>query len=459
MNSNNVSIAKIVKYSEADQPLCASAARISTTAGNSLEIFQKSMEPDQLAEGNSKLIRRVLSSGHKSFLEHAVFTIAFCNVSVFIEQFMIEFRLASYTVKSRRYVDFGSMGYYIPSDLEGRQLDLYKSQMDARFSQYSHFLEMGVPKEDARFLLPYCFYSNFYCTVNARELIHILREMLYGRGREFDEITALARQLLTQLREIFPAAAEEVTPYETGYQGISVPCAQEEDGLCMTSCSVEMLEAPHDPMGRLLSAYFVSRGERYTGSNLPTMDEDALIGSFISSDRPRELEHVSYTFLIRDISLSAITHLVRHRMQSLSVPPLTAVRRGRFMVPETVKKDARLLEEYRKAFQSEAEAARAFQDAGGRKEHLVYFNLAGNVLDVLTTLNAREMLVFFKLRCCSRAQWEIHNVADAMLKEARSSFPQLFSRMGPSCLTDGRCPEGRLSCGNMEEVLKKYRIE
>ena len=77
-------------------------------------------------------------------------------------------------MKSRRYVDFSGVGYYVPPELEGEPLALYRDYMDTLFSAYGTLLERGVPKEDARFLLPYSFRSNFYCTLNARELAHVI---------------------------------------------------------------------------------------------------------------------------------------------------------------------------------------------------------------------------------------------------------------------------------------------
>lgn len=70
------------------------------------------MPPEK--EKNEKLIGKVLSSGHTSVLEHGYVNLAFENVSVLAEQFLIEFRLASFTVKSRRYVDFSGAGYVAP---------------------------------------------------------------------------------------------------------------------------------------------------------------------------------------------------------------------------------------------------------------------------------------------------------------------------------------------------------
>ena len=44
------------------------------------------------------------------------------------------------------------------------------------------------PREDARFVLPYCFCSNFYMTMNARELCRLVCQMAFGRGANMPEI-------------------------------------------------------------------------------------------------------------------------------------------------------------------------------------------------------------------------------------------------------------------------------
>ena len=173
--------------------VAASAARISTQQGTAMEMFESSMGDER----DLKLIGKVLSSGHKSVIEHQTFSIAFNDVSVFAEQFAIESRLASFTVKSRRYVDFVGAGFVMPEGLNEAQRALYAQTMNRRFADYERLMALGVPKEDARFLLPYCLRSNFYMTLNARELIVLVCAMLYGRGKGFPEIEALGRQLPT----------------------------------------------------------------------------------------------------------------------------------------------------------------------------------------------------------------------------------------------------------------------
>ena len=65
---------------------------------------------------------------------------------------------------------------------------------------------------------------------------------------------------------------------------------------------------------------------------------------------------------------------------------------------------------------------------------------------MMVTMNARSLFNFFKLRCCTRAQWEIRFLAIEMLGLVKEVAPQIFKYAGPGCVR-GRCPEGSMSCG------------
>ena len=192
--------AYIIGCSNCGEEVCAASGRISTQSGTALEIFDRSHD----REKNKNLINKVTKSGHTSTVEHIFFNIAFENVSVVVEQFMIEFRLASFTVKSRRYVDFSDCGYHIPEFKCDEDKDKYIAVMDKLFKTYSYLTEKDVPKEDARFVLPYCFYSNFLCSLNGREMINVITAMIYGRGRKIKEIYEIGLSLLEQCREYAP---------------------------------------------------------------------------------------------------------------------------------------------------------------------------------------------------------------------------------------------------------------
>jgi thymidylate synthase (FAD) len=75
---------------------------------------------------------------------------------------------------------------------------------------------------------------------------------------------------------------------------------------------------------------------------------------------------------------------------------------------------------------------------------------------IVVTMNVRSLFNFFRHRCCSRAQWEIKAVADEMLKLCREVAPNVFKNAGPSCLA-GKCPEGKMTCGKINEMKEFYR--
>ena len=71
-------------------------------------------------------------------------------------------------------------------------------------------------------------------------------------------------------------------------------------------------------------------------------------------------------------------------------------------------------------------------------------------------MNARELLHFFRVRCCNRAQWEIRQLAIEMLKIVKKIAPILFINAGPACVS-GKCPEGKFSCGEAQKIRKKFK--
>ena len=90
--------ALIIGLSDCGEKVTAAGGRVSTQEGTALSIWAKSQDDEK----NANLIDKVTRSGHNSVVEHTYFNLAFQNVSAVVEQFIIEFRLASFTVKSRR---------------------------------------------------------------------------------------------------------------------------------------------------------------------------------------------------------------------------------------------------------------------------------------------------------------------------------------------------------------------
>lgn len=461
---------KIIGYTNEPDRITASGARISTTMGDSLAIFENATN----TEKNQELVKKVLKSGHKSLIEHINFNLAFINVSAYVEQFMLEFRLASFTVKSRRYVDFSNMGFVSPSfvDVNGIPLNnveelqkIYNEHMTFLFKEYGDFVEAGIPKEDARFLLPYSYRSNFYCTVNARELCKILYSMLYGRGMGHAEIYALGKNLLEQAIESCPFIFDDLIAIENGdenkYDKLAEIIDISDDSECLFDNSVELLNYTENP------EIAVARAALIGHTNFPTKKIENILTNkkyvaqiielVLSDRRPRELEQINFTFRINSVTLAAITHLTRHRMQSIIIPPFQDVCKcERYIIPDTVKADASLLKRYKDAYAKTKELYERLHSKGLNKYEISYLYLSGNVIDITTTMNGRELLTFIGLRSCNRTQWETRGIAVKMLNLLRDVSPLLFKHFGPNCYIKGNCPEGKMTCGMYCEVQKRF---
>ena len=432
----NYGTATILLRNEAALRTVASSARISTQQGTALEIYEKSGDRQK----DLNLVNKVLASGHKSVIEHQTLSIAFDNVSVLVEQFVIEFRLASFTVKSRRYVDFSDAGYVVPEGMSPEAETLYRGRTEALFALYEQLLQLDIPKEDARFVLPYGFRSNFFATMNARELIHMVIAMLKGPGSPFPELRALGLQLKEQFDEMYPGVLDAELKH-------APECMEEGDAGPILAGSarepeVRIVSAPANPVEVLGTA--MRFGRRFGGFDAENMRK------LLLDARPRELELLSYSFRIDNLSLACVTHFTRHRMLSLMLRhELSALAEGNYVLPESISANPEALRLYCGAFEAQTAAAARAQELGADESQLSYFAMAGHTTSILITMNARELLHFAKLRCCARAQWEIRGIARAMIELLNETDAQpVFCGYGPTCAVTGRCPEGKMSCGH-----------
>jgi len=435
MNDSNKSCALIIGQSIEGVKISSVGGRISTTEGTVFDVLEKSQDNEK----NIKLISKVLNSGHKTIIEHHNFNIAFNNVSVVVEQFMIEFRLASFTVKSRRYVDFSNAGYYMPKIEDAKKRKFFEKTTQNLFSYYKKALELGISKEDSRFFLPYNFKSNFICTCNARELLHIICTMIYGRGKVYDEILDLGLQLKSQLEQIYPDLVEKEKFKYQKYDNINLtPFSLNQQEISYKTGDIELLSHSNDVEKTLLSASKMLGIEEF---DLKTILSDGKL--------QRILEQITFTFKINNISLPILTHFTRHRMHSLIVPNIyTILNRNTYLSVPSFEENIEAKKLYEKAIKETTSAIEKLKDLG--PYILSYLIISGRTIDIMTTINARELLWLFKLRTCDRAQWEIRTVTKRMLKALKQLYPKIFENFGPSCLVDGYCPEGKLTCGKMK---------
>jgi thymidylate synthase (FAD) len=173
------------------------------------------------------------------------------------------------------------------------------------------------------------------------------------------------------------------------------------------------------------------------------------------------VEHASFTFVVEGISRACSHQLVRHRLASYSQQSQRYVNEEGFdyLIPPLIKEDTemrtlfeRVMEDIQKSYSFLAEklVQKGYSTESAREDARFVLPNATET-KIMVTMNARELLHFFRQRLCNRAQWEIRAMAFAMLKLVKPIAPAIFRNAGPPCVK-GKCPEGPRTCGKIEEV-------
>ena len=193
-----------------------------------------------------------------------------------------------------------------------------------------------------------------------------------------------------------------------------------------------------------------------------TMEEAArLLKHLRRSGHLSPFEHASFVFAVDGISRACSHQLVRHRIASFSQQSQRYVRaeKPEFVVPPTVSSSSAAERAFLGAMDDAYSAYADLLAQGIPEEDARYVLPNACQTHLVVTMNARELLHFFALRLCKRAQWEIRELARQMLLLAGGNAPLLFEDAGPSCVVDGKCRESR-PCGHpysgKEDLLAEH---
>ena len=195
--------------------------------------------------------------------------------------------------------------------------------------------------------------------------------------------------------------------------------------------------------------------EKMLGLNL---DEDAdaykPLRHALRSGHHSVLEHVNFTFYISGVSRITLDQFTRHRIASYSVSSqrYTDISKVSAIIPRSIV-DSDYEGRVKDLISSSQILYKDMIENGIPKEDARFISVEGTTTSFLVTMNARELLHFFELRCCNRAQWEIRAVADKMLAMCRKVAPIIFDNAGPSCVCNGSCKEVK-SCGTPRDSFE-----
>ena len=223
----------------------------------------------------------------------------------------------------------------------------------------------------------------------------------------------------------------------------------------------------------------------YSSADIDTMmdgiDEesaDYFVDMLIRLGHESVIEHASYTFAVEGLSRATLAQLTRHRIASFSVQSQRYVNMSdfKYVIPPSVSANPEALAAFEELIAaanekydiiSEHLQKDNFEKLTEGKSNLTereikeYSKQAAKLANedarfilpmacetkIIMTMNARALYNFFKLRTCERAQWEIRELAEKILKLLKEVSPVLFKKAGPPCVYSERCTEGKMSCG------------
>lgn len=454
----------------------AAAGKLSRFPGNVFEVLDSCND----YEKNLKLVKRIIGMGHKSIIEHDYLVFALCDVTPIVEQTIIGNRLTSFTIKSRREVDFRNAGFYVP-EFRNKDLTLhekneelkekYVTHMKYLFNTYGDIADAGINVEDARFILPYSFHANIIMGLNARELEKMIIYLTHGPVSKIAELKEFGENLYTLVKDYAPYLVDGIesvkddsnNPFEYMESLIERP-------------EIKIIDKPNlisytpnadDVILKSSIMYHFQCSEKEAENLLKVASENdsdyraKCMNIILHKEERRELEQVSFTFQI-PISLSILTHLTRHRMHSLLVPEFLPMwNMNNYVIPATIKAVPELEKAFITAHDENIKVFEEFKNAGIAKEDLIYFYLGCQMLNVTTTMNGRTLQWILRLRCCNKAQWQIRAIAKEIAKQVQEVAPLLGKGLGSTCMTDLVCYEGKECCGLVDKLIeaRKNKLE
>ncbi len=196
-------------------------------------------------EKTEKFLNMLLSLGHESPIEHVTFTFGIEGVSRSLLAQFTRHRIASYSVKSQRYVNEGKFEFVTPPEIANNPeaLEIFNKAMADDLEQYNALADILKAKhiktltaggmdekeaekkaekmaiEDARYVLPNACETKMVATLNARSLMNFFHHRCCERAQW--EIRECAEAMAALVKEVAPTLFKLAGP-----PCISGPCPE-----------------------------------------------------------------------------------------------------------------------------------------------------------------------------------------------------------------------------------------
>jgi thymidylate synthase (FAD) len=159
----------------------------------------------------ARFVQARIREGHESIIEHGSATFEISGISRACSHQVVRHRLASYSQESQRYVDMVDPEFVIPPSIarDVEAMHIWRCHVEEIKNAYLNLRDLGIRKEDARFVLPNATATRIVMSANFREWRHFIKVRSDPAAQW--EIREIARRVLQILGIVVPSVFQDLT--------------------------------------------------------------------------------------------------------------------------------------------------------------------------------------------------------------------------------------------------------
>lgn len=191
----------------------------------------------------------------------------------------------------------------------------------------------------------------------------------------------------------------------------------------------------------------IAEAIRVSGPFFDSKTDEDLVKFVVKHDFTSAIEHVSFTFLLKDISIAISRELLEHRIASHTARSTRYSDEGETPFYHPLIKNKVDRELYQKTLQYVQEQYVRLKESCG-------YEVARYILPLATyctyvwTINARSLINFLRLRLCVNAAPEMQELAKQVQRIVKKIYPEIFKSIDCRGSQYLMCPEPeKRSCG------------
>ncbi len=409
----------------------------------SYEVFKDHLEnknESEREESVKEVLKNSIGKGHGAVSDQSMFIFSIKDLP---RAATLHFVLPEYLMHLQQSMRRATpeRGYVLPDEIKNSDMEEeVREVLNQSFETYKKLVENNIPKEDARFLLPLYTKTNIQTAGNPRALMH-----LYDMTRR-EKVPTPVRKVVNQMME----KAKERTPTlfkDLGYNYETLswyPAAQ-------------LYAERNSTLKRIIKENSYPKEPKFIKERIT---EEAMDKAIKERDEAElsNLKHIhdggKFQGFLSPMSLACFHQSIRQRTWNHSVESIySSAKRGSIVIPPSIK-NSEHREEFKKQHTKMVNLYKSLKDEGISKEEAI--GIVPHSLELYDFIHVDGWNSVHSIgkRTCTKAQWEIREIANKIAERIRERNPIVGKYAYPQGVVYGECPEND-SCGLCEKIRKK----